>query len=234
MEYVCGGCATVLQGLDPVLELLAELGACRPRFRSPPRQTPATRRRPCATLIRASIRLDSGLSPPSCRSCSHKQNPRRLPAGGLSLPGSLRRSWIEVALPAEHCGPDVLVVEDEDRGPRARRGHDGGAFEGGVALGVQHFEADIELRHRVPLRPRAGFPEVVVGAAAVAREGLDRAQSGRDPDDAASRRHAGQARLDQGGRIVAVVDVDVAAERTRCAISGSRCARTRRERSTPG
>src|SRR5262249_6509008 len=55
-------------------------------------------------------------------------------------------SWIEVALPAEHRGPDVLVVEDEDRRPRARRGHEGGAFEGGVALGVEHFEADIELR----------------------------------------------------------------------------------------
>src|SRR5262245_11280749 len=77
-------------------------------------------------------------------------------------------SWIEVALPAEHGGPDALVVEDQDRRPRARRGHDRDAFEGGVALGVEHFETDIELRDRVPLGAGAGFPEVEVWAAAVA------------------------------------------------------------------
>src|SRR5262249_38008753 len=77
-------------------------------------------------------------------------------------------SWIEVALPADHRGPHVLVVDGEDRRPRARRGHGGDAFEGGVALGVEHFEANIELRDRVPLGTGAGFPEAVVGAAAVA------------------------------------------------------------------
>ena len=44
------------------------------------------------------------------------------------------------------------------------------AFEGGVARGVKHFEADIELWDWVPLGARASFPEVVVGAAAVARQ----------------------------------------------------------------
>src|ERR1700745_777418 len=31
---------------------------------------PASRRRPCASLILRSIKLDSGLAPPSCRTCS--------------------------------------------------------------------------------------------------------------------------------------------------------------------
>src|SRR5262245_52212257 len=60
-------------------------------------------------------------------------------------------SWIEVALPADHCRPDALVVDGQNWRPRARRGHEGRAFEGGVALRVEHFEADIELRDRVPL-----------------------------------------------------------------------------------
>ena len=34
-----------------------------------------------------------------------------------------------------------------------------GAFEGGIALGVEHFEADIELWDWVPLGARASFPE---------------------------------------------------------------------------
>src|SRR5262249_11141839 len=79
-------------------------------------------------------------------------------------------SWIEVALPAEHRGPDALVVDDEDRRTRARRRHDRDTFEGGVALRVEHFETDIELRDRVPLGPGAGFPEALVWAAAVARK----------------------------------------------------------------
>ena len=54
--------------------------------------------------------------------------------GVLSLPGSLRRSWIEVALPAEHRGQDVLVVEGKDGRPREVGWHDRGAFEGGIAL----------------------------------------------------------------------------------------------------
>ena len=84
------------------------------------------------------------------------------------MPGSLKRSWIEVALPAEHCGPYALVVEGQDRGSRAAGGHDGDAFEGGIALGVEHFEADIELWDWVPLGAGAGFPEALVWAAAVA------------------------------------------------------------------
>ena len=50
-----------------------------------------------------------------------KQNPRRLAAGGrrLSHNQAISRSWIEVALPAEHRRPHFLVVEDEDR--RTRR-----------------------------------------------------------------------------------------------------------------
>ena len=46
----------------------------------------------------------------------------------------------------------------------------GDAFEGGIALGVEHFEADIELRDWVPLGAGAGFPEALVWAAAVARQ----------------------------------------------------------------
>jgi len=86
------------------------------------------------------------------------------------LPGSLRRSWIEVALPAEHRGPDVLVVDDpvEHGGTRAVRRQDRRAFVGGVVVLIEHFHTDIELRHRVPLGAGIGFPEAVVGTAAVA------------------------------------------------------------------
>jgi len=43
-------------------------------------------------------------------SAPQRKTPGGWPPGVGSLPGSLKRSWIEVALPAEHCGPDVLVV----------------------------------------------------------------------------------------------------------------------------
>ena len=88
------------------------------------------------------------------------------------MPGSLRRSWIEVALPAEHRGPDVLVVDDrvEHGRTRAAGGQVGDAFEGGIALRVQHFKADIELWDWVPLGAGASFPEALVWAAAVARQ----------------------------------------------------------------
>src|SRR3982074_2495739 len=38
------------------------------------------------------------------------KTPGGWPPGVGRMPGSLRRSWIEVALPAEHRRPDVLVV----------------------------------------------------------------------------------------------------------------------------
>jgi hypothetical protein len=45
-----------------------------PRFCSTLLSYPASRQRPCASLIFATIRLDRGLAPPSCRSCSaHKK-----------------------------------------------------------------------------------------------------------------------------------------------------------------
>ena len=72
--------------------------------------------------------------PQSIPWCAQSKTPGGCPPGVGSLPGSLRRSWIEVALPSEHRGPDVLVVEGEDGGPRADGWHDRGALEGGIAL----------------------------------------------------------------------------------------------------
>src|SRR5215471_4440945 len=43
-----------------------------------------------------------------------------------------RRSWIEVALPAEHRGPDPLVVDRGDAGPRGVRLHRRRSLERGV------------------------------------------------------------------------------------------------------
>src|SRR6267143_2671109 len=56
---------------------------------------PASRRRPCASLILRSIKLDSGLAPPSCRACSAHWLAGTRPAkdeigGAMSLPSSLR------------------------------------------------------------------------------------------------------------------------------------------------
>jgi hypothetical protein len=130
------------------------------------------------------------------------------------LPGSLRRSWIEVALPAEHRGPDVLVVDDtiDNCGSRRIRGQGRGAFVRSVVVGIHHLQTDIELRHRVPLGAGIGFPEAVVRVAAVADAGSE------DGDAAARRRHhaairracPGKPRVDQVGRGRVVVDVDVA------------------------
>src|SRR5262249_31057434 len=123
-------------------------------------------------------------------------------------------SWIEVALPADHCRPDALVVDDVDRRTRARSGHEGNTLEGGVALRVEHFDTDIELRDRVPLGTGAHFPEALVWAAAVARTERDRARDlpGDDRGDAAGGQRDRSALQDQVRGIAAVVDVDVAAE----------------------
>src|SRR6516225_4589301 len=80
-------------------------------------------------------------------------------------PQSLRRSWEEVALPAEHGGPHPLVVDEGDG--RARGVDDGEArtLEGGVDVGIEQLEADIELRHRVELGAGADLVEAPVRGA---------------------------------------------------------------------
>src|SRR5258705_13699045 len=104
------------------------------------------------------------------------------------MPGSLRRSWIEVALPAEHRGPDVLVGEEGHRGTRPVRDHHRIAFERGVETGVHHLQTDIELRHRVPLGAGIGFPEAVVRRAVVTRgQSESRHPTAGGRGDAASR-----------------------------------------------
>src|ERR1700704_6024117 len=101
---------------------------------------------------------------------ARKKTPGGWPPGVGSLPGSLRRSWIEVALPAEHRGPDVLVVDDAvDHGrPRHVRRQGRRAFERGVVVLIHDLQTDIELRHRVPLGAGICFPEAVIRAAAIA------------------------------------------------------------------
>jgi hypothetical protein len=85
--------------------------------------------------------------------------------------------------------------------PRAVRGHNGVALERGVALRVQNFETDIELRRRVPLGPHISFPEGDVGAAAVARKKRDR-QRGRPHREHTARRGRTRGLLqDQGGGV---------------------------------
>src|SRR3979409_908232 len=85
----------------------------------------------------------------------------------------LRRSWIEVALPATHRGPDVLVVDEGDRRPRGVGGHGGRSLVRGIDVRIEELEADIELRHRVELGARPDFVEAEVGIAAVAGAGGD-------------------------------------------------------------
>src|SRR6478609_1676236 len=134
--------------------------------------------------------------------------------GVLSLPGSLRRSWIEVALPAEHRGPDVLVVDDavDHGGTRAVRRQRRRTFVGGVVVGVHHLQTDIELRHRVPLGAGIGFPEAVVRIAAVADAGSEGGESRTSCHHTAVRRACtGEPRVDDVGCGPVVVDVDVAA-----------------------
>ena len=65
-------------------------------------------------------------------------------AGGLEVePQSIRRSWIEVALPAEHRGPDVLVVDEGDRRPRRVGGVGARSLVGSVDVGIEQLQADI-------------------------------------------------------------------------------------------
>src|SRR6266550_1206890 len=80
-------------------------------------------------------------------------------------PQSLRRSWEEVALPAEHGGPDALVVDEVDGGAGAVGEDVGGSLEGGVDLGIEQLEADIELRDRVELGAGADLVEAPVRGA---------------------------------------------------------------------
>src|SRR5262245_58299255 len=101
----------------------------------------------------------------TCIRLSRKAEPRRLPAaaGTGRLPGSSSRSWIEVALAAEHRGPDVLIVDEVDSRPRAVGRVDRRTLVGGVQVRIQHLDADIELRHRIPLGACADLEEAEVG-----------------------------------------------------------------------
>src|SRR5215831_11440823 len=96
-----------------------------------------------------------------CRSCFFWETPggklkmvRSLPSGG-PLPAEISRSGQEVSLDAEEHRHDVLVFDRVGaRRTRAARGEVRRAAERRVQLGVENFQADIEVRMRVPLRPR--------------------------------------------------------------------------------
>src|SRR5262245_6358158 len=84
-------------------------------------------------------------------------------------PVTLIGSWIEVALPTERRRPHTLIVYRAGlrRGVGAGRPRAVGydvrrPFECRVELGVDDFEADIELRYRVPLRARTDLVEAEV------------------------------------------------------------------------
>src|SRR6188508_896151 len=82
----------------------------------------------------------------------------------------IRRSWPEVTLQAQDRAPDVLARGEVDahRTPaRAREvEHHLTRVEIRLDACVSHFEADIELRSRVPDRPDADRPDIPVWVAA--------------------------------------------------------------------
>src|SRR5262245_19731918 len=117
----------------------------------------------------------------------------------------VKRSWIEVALPAEESRPYLLILEPEHRLLRAARKDCRRPGIGGVELRIEYLQADIEVRVRIELRPRADLVEAEVGIAAIARE----------RDDAASEAASATAdhrRIDQPRRRGIVVGLHVAAE----------------------
>ena len=80
--------------------------------------------------------------------------PAGYPAGGLEIEPRSDQAiiWIEVALPAEHRGPDVLVVDEGDRRPRRVGSNDPRPLIRSVDVRIEQLEADIELR-QPPLSP---------------------------------------------------------------------------------
>src|SRR5256885_14816444 len=99
-----------------------------------------------------------------------KKNPRPFGRGLLGYPTVINRSWPEVTLQAQDRRPDVLARREVDARRTAARAceveHRRVRVMLGLDPGVHDFEADIELRSRVPDRPDTGVPHVEVRIAA--------------------------------------------------------------------
>src|SRR5690606_11780086 len=100
-----------------------------------------------------------------------KQNPRPCGRGLLSDQAMIVRSRPEAALPADGSRPVALVFDGVEAGREARiiSGWSGGKFsrasKRGVHLRIGHFDADIEVLHRVPHGARSHAPESVIRVA---------------------------------------------------------------------
>src|SRR5437879_841537 len=149
-----------------------------------------------------------------------RKPPAGKPAGGPNQPTLIRRSGQEVSLDAEEHAQDVLVVERADRRTRRVRRIHPWALVGRVQVREENVQTDIEVRMRVPLRPRSDLPPAEVRITAVATAA--RRKSDRR-EDRTSHRHAAdddagctrQVPVDDVGRGSIVVDVDIAAVQRR-------------------
>src|SRR5262245_61953959 len=134
-------------------------------------------------------------------------------ARGLEVFAKITWSWIEVALPAEECRPYALVVEQRHRRARRIDRVQGRAFVGGIVMGIEELEPDIELRHRVELGAAADFPEAVVGIAAVADVSPDRREIAGEPGDRPGADRPGHQRgIEDPGGVAVIVDRGIAAD----------------------
>src|SRR5689334_11553511 len=114
------------------------------------------------------------------RDTNENKNPRRFPPRGpLSLDADLR-SGPEVTLSAEDRGDEPLAVEPASR-PRNRAGETQVRNRAGRTLkrafaevGIERFEAEIEVRHGSPHRAGADLPQSPVGAGAASDTGKTR------------------------------------------------------------
>src|SRR6185503_13295834 len=115
--------------------------------------------------------------------------------GAVAALTMIRRSWPEVALQTQDRAPDALARREVHAGRTAACSREVEHHLVRIMLGldacVEHFEADIELRRRVPDRPQAHAPgaEVRVAARHDRRAGERRVRSGK-PTDRALRRRA--------------------------------------------
>src|SRR6185369_7621013 len=99
-----------------------------------------------------------------------RETPGLAAGGSLADPALINRSWPEVTLQAQDRAPDVLARGEVDAHRTATSTreveHHLRRVELRLEACVEHFEADIELRRRVPDRPYADRPDIPIRVAA--------------------------------------------------------------------
>src|SRR3954453_8036868 len=111
----------------------------------------------------------------------------------------INRSWPEVTLQAQDRPPDALARWEVDTRRTATSArevqHDLIRVELGLEARVVHFEADIELRCRVPDGPQADCPDIPIRVATRRnRRTRERSVRSGKPTDRALRRRTEQRR----------------------------------------